>query len=125
MRHVIENKIFDILEQKESQKRKVMYQSISLDELILGLDEENFPDQLMFEDQNFEDALRSDISGVLRRALRKLSCRQREMCRLIKVEGLSMNQVSQKLNIPRGTLFDEVLRIREVFRNEGLKDYLR
>ena len=79
----------------------------------------------MFEDQNFEDALRSDISGVLRRALRKLSCRQREMCRLIKVEGLSMNQVSQKLNIPRGTLFDEVLRIREVFRNEGLKDYLR
>jgi RNA polymerase sigma-70 factor (ECF subfamily) len=125
MRHVFENKIFDLLEQRVSVKRKAMYQNISLDGLIAGLDEDEYPDELSFEDQNFEEVLRSDIGRILKQAMSKLSGRQREMCRLIKVEGMNMNQVSQKMNIPRGTLFDEVLRIREVFRNEGLTDYLR
>jgi len=107
-----------------SVKRKVMFQSVSLDELIDGLDEDSYPDELLFDDQSFEEVLRSDIGRVLKRVMARLSRRQREMCRLIEEEGLNMNQVSKKMNIPRGTLFDEVLRIREVFRNEGLTDYL-
>jgi len=125
MRHVFKNKISDLLEERVSVKRKAMYQSISLDELMSGMDEDMYPDALVVEDENFDEALRSDMSVVLRRATTKLSRRQREMCRLIKVEGLNMMQVSQKLNIPRGTLFDEVVRIREVFRDEGLTDYLQ
>ena len=103
MRHVFENKIFDLLEQRVSIKRKAVYQSVSLDELVDGLDENSYPDALAFEDQNFEEVLRSDVGRVLKRAMAKLSGRQRELCRLIKVEGLNMKQVSQKMNIPRGT----------------------
>lgn len=125
MKHVFENKILDLLEQRLSVKRRAGYQSVSLDELVDGLDENSYPDELAFEDQNFEEVLRSDVGRVLKRAMEKLSGRQRELCRLIKVEGLNMKQVSQKMKIPRGTLFEEVLRIRDVFRNEGLKDYLR
>ena len=125
MRQVFENKIFDLLEQRVSVKRKAVYQSVSLDELTEGLDGETYIDELAVEDQNFEEVLRSDVGRVLKRAMAKLSGRQRELCRLIKVEGLNMKQASQKMNIPRGTLFDEVLRIREVFRDEGLTDYLR
>ncbi len=125
MRHVFKNKILDLLEQRVSVKRRAVYQSISLDQLVDGLDEDSYPDDLVFEDQNFEEVLRSDVGRVLKRAMAKLSGRQREMCRLIKVEGLNMKQVSQKMNIPRGTLFEEVLRIRAIFRNEGLTDYLR
>jgi len=125
MRHVFENKILDLLEQRMSVKRRAVYQSISLDELVDGLDEGSYPDALTFEDQNFEAVLRSDVGRVLKRAMAKLSGRQREMCRLIKAEGLNMTQVSKKMNIPRGTLFEEVLRIRDVFRNEGLTDYLQ
>jgi len=124
MRRVFENKILDLLEERMSVKRKVMFQSISLDELIDGLDEDAYPNELLFDDQSFEEVLRSDIGRVLKRVMERLSRRQREMCRLIEEEGLNMNQVSKKMNIPRGTLFDEVLRIREVFRNEGLTDYL-
>lgn len=124
MRRVFENKILDLIEERMSIKRKVMFKSISLDELISGMDEDAYPDELLFNDQSFEEVLRSDIGRVLKRVMARLSRRQREMCRLIEKEGLNMNQVSKKMNIPRGTLFDEVLRIREVFRNEGLTDYL-
>ena len=125
MRRVFENKILDLLKLRVNVKRKAVYQSVSLDALVDGLEEDAYLDELAVEDQNFEEVLRSDVGRVLKRAMAKLSHRQREMCRLIKVEGLNMKQVSQKMNIPRGTLFDEVLRIREVFRNEGLTDYLR
>lgn len=125
MRRVFENKILDLLKLRVNEKRKALYQSVSLDELTEGLDEETYIDELAVEDQNFEEVLRSDIGRVLKRAMAKLSGRQRELCRLIKVEGLNMTQASEKMNIPRGTLFEEVLRIRDVFRNEGLTDYLR
>ena len=76
------------------------------------------------EDENIEAVLKSDKNKVLLIALEKLSCRQKELCRLLKDEGLSLNQAGEKLGLPRATVYDEVLRIREVFRKEGLKDYL-
>ena len=124
MSRVIENKLMDIIELKERQKRKIIYQSISLDELMSHINEEECSDHLIADDESFKAALTSDINLVLLKALEKLSHRQQELCRLLRDEGLNMKQVSEKLNIPRGTLFDEILRIREIFRNEGLMDYL-
>ena len=100
------------------------YQSIAIEELNKDFDGDDYSEGLAVDDENFDAALKSDMSDVLLKALEKLSRRQQELCHLIRKEGLSMREVSKKLNIPRGTLFDEILRIREVFRNEGLKDYL-
>jgi RNA polymerase sigma-70 factor (ECF subfamily) len=123
MAKVIVNKLQDIAESQGRQKRKALYKSVSIDEL-LGDDEDLSAGFLSVEDENFDKALKSDACDVLLKALEKLSRRQQELCRLIREEGLSLNQAGSKLNIPRATVYDEILRIREVFRREGLKDYL-
>jgi len=125
MSQVIENKLMDIVKLKERQKRKTIYQSISLDELLSHINEEECSDHEIPDDESFKETLTSDINLILIKALEKLSRRQQELCRLLQEEGLNITQVSEKLKIPRATLFDEILRIREVFRNEGLKDYLQ
>ena len=78
----------------------------------------------MVNDPEFEKPSYEDLCKILARAIDKLSHRQRKLCRLIKDKGLNIKQVSEQLKIPRGTLFDEILRIREVFKEEGLRDYL-
>ena len=40
-------------------------------------------------------------------------------------EGLSVKEVAEQLRIPRGTLYEEIKRIRKVFADHGLDDYLR
>jgi RNA polymerase sigma factor (sigma-70 family) len=39
--------------------------------------------------------------------------------------GMSMSEISKRLDVPRTTLYDELERIRRVFRDEGLEEFLR
>ena len=124
MRHVTENKLKHILEAKERNVRKALYSSLPIDMFLIN-DKDDLSGCFMVMDHEFEKALHKDLSKVLERAMEKLSHRQRKLCCLIKDKGLNMSEVSERLKIPRGTLFDEILRIREVFKEEGLKDYLQ
>jgi RNA polymerase sigma-70 factor (ECF subfamily) len=124
MRRVIENKIMDIIESKHRQKRKIIYQTISLNDPAFERDEEENVKQFIADEESFRESFKCDIQDVMRRAKEKLSRRQRELCRLFEIDGLNWKEVSERLNIPRATLYEEVLRIREIFREEGLKDYL-
>jgi len=124
MSRVIENNLMDIVKQNQRQKRKPFFQSLSLDQLMSHINEEECFDHAIADDESFKSIFKSDIDRILFSALEKLSRRQQELCRLIKDEGLNLNEVSKKLNIPRATLYDEVLRIRDVFKKQGLKDYL-
>lgn len=40
-------------------------------------------------------------------------------------EGLSVKEAAERLRIPRGTLYEEIKRIRRVFADLGLGDYLK
>lgn len=124
MSRVIENKLMDIIKERESQKRKGYYQSVSLEELTANFDGDDYSEDLAVEDENLASAIKSDVSEILLRAYKKLSRRQREICRLIQIEGLNLKQTSERLKIPRTTLYDDIFRIRDVFREEGLRDYL-
>lgn len=124
MNRVIEHKLMDIIKEKGRQKRKVSYQTISLDALTSDFDSNGGYEELLIEDENIAEFLRSDIEEAILNALQKLSFRQRELCRLVKDEGLSMRQVSKRMSIPRATLSDEILRIRQTFKQEGLNHYL-
>ena len=124
MSKVVENKIMDILESTTRHKRKLAYQSVALEDLIKNFDSDDYSDDLAVEDENLKAALKTDIKVVLLRAIEKLSHRQQKLCRLIQDDGLNLKQASERLNIPRTTLYEDVFRIREIFREEGLKDYL-
>ena len=123
MRRVTENKLRDIVKAKVRNVRKALYNSLPIDMFLID-DEDDLSGCFTVVDHDLENAAGDDLSKLLARAIEKLSHRQRELCRLIQEDGLNMKQVSERLNIPRGTLFDEILRIRDVFRQEGLRDYL-
>lgn len=114
----------DVIKERESQKRKGYYQSVSLEELTADFDSDDYSDDLAVEDENLASVIKSDVSEILLRANKKLSRRQKEICRLIQIEGLNLKQTSERLKIPRTTLYDDIFRIRDVFREEGLRDYL-
>ena len=59
----------------------------------------------------------------LARAMQKLTPRQRRLCALLGEEGLSIKEAAARLRIPRGTLYEEIKRIRKVFADHGLGDY--
>lgn len=125
MSKVIQNKIWDIIKEKRRQKRLMTYRTVSLDALLEYDDDDECGGHVASDGEGFKEAFKSDVGDVLKKTLSGLSRRQREICRLFRDEGLSIREAGEKLNIPKTTVFEEVLRIREVFREEGLTDYLQ
>jgi RNA polymerase sigma-70 factor (ECF subfamily) len=123
MSRVMENKLMDISQATDREKRKILYQSLSLDEVMQDGEGDGL-DFLIVEDEELKRFFKSDFEVVLARALKKLSRRQKELCRLVRDEGASLNQARKALNISKGAVYDEVLRIRAVFKEEGLEQYL-
>ena len=67
----------------------------------------------------------SDLSSALQKAFYKMSSRQKDLCRLLGEEGLTVSEASRRMSVPRSTLQEEIKRIREVFRKDGLENYLK
>jgi RNA polymerase sigma-70 factor (ECF subfamily) len=59
------------------------------------------------------------------RALARLTPVQRQLCQMLGEEGLTIKEAAERLRIPRGTLYEEIKRIRTVFADQGLGDYLK
>ena len=59
------------------------------------------------------------------RAMARLTPVQRRLCQMLGEEGLSVKEAAERLRIPRGTLYEEIKRIRKVFADHGLGDYLK
>jgi DNA-directed RNA polymerase specialized sigma24 family protein len=59
------------------------------------------------------------------RALARLTPVQRQLCQMLGEEGLTIKEAAERLRIPRGTLYEEIKRIRRVFADQGLGDYLK
>lgn len=75
-----------------------------------------------------QPSMDSDISLGLQvdfqRVLPLLTEPQQRLCRLIGLEGLSIKEAAEQLCIPRGTLYEEIRRIRQLFESQGLDAYL-
>ncbi len=61
----------------------------------------------------------------LTRVMTLLTPAQRRLCQMLGEEGLSIKEAAERLRIPRGTLYEEIKRIRKVFADQGLGDYLK
>lgn len=78
----------------------------------------------MVENHLVEEISVEDLPEAMARVMANLSFRQKQLCRLLS-DGINQVQAGEKMNIPRTTLQAEIKRIREVFRAEGLEEYLR
>jgi len=127
MARVVHNKLMDLVRERESDKRKAGYDSISLDE-PLGEQEDSSRVLDLIDQAHGEGADRivaDDARLDLEKAFARLTPRQRQLCQLLGEEGLNVQEASRRLGLPRATLYDELKRIRKVFAELGLEDYLK
>ena len=125
LNRAIRNKLADIMRLRGTNKRKIFYMSESLD--ALGEDEEltSMKEKiLMVEEQTVSKITAVELPDAMARATANLTFRQKQLCHFL-MEGISIAKAGEKMGIPRTTLNEEVKRIREVFRKEGLEEYLR
>lgn len=104
-----------------AKKRKAFFEAKSLDEFF-DEDNESSSENRKYEPSSFDDPkTRIDVSVVIQ----KLEPHQKEICRLIQSEGMSFHQIGKHLRKHHSYVYREVERIKEVFEQEGLKDYLK
>jgi RNA polymerase sigma-70 factor (ECF subfamily) len=127
MRRVIEAKLLDIERGERAAKRGGRTQPLSLD-AAPGSDEDGptLAELLPDDDPNWSPAQATErlaLRSHLERVLPLLSRRQRQLVDALD-SGSSMSEIGRLLQIPRATLYDELDRIRKVFRDESLEEFL-
>lgn len=124
MAEVVSNVLGQLAEKARTDKRKTIYESVSLDEPLK--DEDDSP-ALKDKIPASNDALpqiNSDLKIELSKAFQKLTPQQQKLCKLLGEDGLSISDASRRMGKHRMILYREIARIRELFEKEGLKDYL-
>jgi len=67
----------------------------------------------------------SDLRGLsidVRSAVEKLPPELRELCKRLQIE--SVTDISRDTGIPRGTIYESIKKLRALFEDAGLRDYL-
>ena len=124
MATIIRNKIGNIIEKTTAEKRKAIYESVSLDKPLN--DDEDAPTlkDKIADTKNGLSQTKAELKIELSKAYQKLTPQQKKLCKLLGEEGLSVTEASKEMKKHRRHLYREIARIREVFEKEGLKDYL-
>lgn len=130
MAQVIRNKLTDLIREQAAEKRAGEQEALSLDAALDGTGDGLTLADLLADD---ESAQQDEAGGVDRhharidiaRALARLTPIQRQLCQMLGEEGLTIKEAAERLRIPRGTLYEEIKRIRRVFADQGLGDYLK
>lgn len=128
MARVLRNKLTDLIREQGATKRGGDLDTVSLDAAFE--DDDNAPTLADLIDGATSGAGGETTAGDGRdaridiaRAIKNLTPRQRRLCALLGEEGLSIKEAAARLRIPRGTLYEEIKRIRKVFADHGLGDY--
>lgn len=130
MAQVLRNKLTDLMREQGAEKRSGDLALVSLDATLDGsedgmtLAESLDASRSAMSDEDGETH-RQHVRMDLLRALAQLTPAQQRLCLMLGEEGLSIKEAAEQLRIPRGTLYEEIKRIRRIFADHGLDDYLR
>ena len=122
LRRVVKAKLIDLERRVLAQKRGQGRSPASLDQSLA--EDEPEGDTLgdtIADPANTEWEALHQVS--LEAARSRLSPRQQEIIAGL-TEEHTVSQISKRLGVPRGTLYDELKRIQGIFRDEGLIPYL-
>ena len=130
MSQVLRNKLTDWVREQAADKRGGEQDVLSLDAVVDGSDDGLTLGELIADPAT---AGSGDAVGSARhhtvidvaRALERLTPIQRRLCTMLGEEGLSVKEAAVRLQIPRSTLYDEIKRIRQIFSDQGLGNYLK
>ena len=129
MATVLRNMLMDLIREQGAEKRSGDLGLLSLDATLDGAEEGPTLAETLTESDSAGSAEQggslADMRRDLLRALPLLTAPQQRLCVLLGHEGLSIKEAAERLRIPRGTLYAEVKRIREMFAKQGLGVYLK
>lgn len=109
MAQVIRNKLTDLIREKAADKRAGEREALSLDAAFDGSEDGlTLADLLAEEESAQQDEAgavdRHDARIDIDRALARLTPVQRQLCRMLGEEGLTVKEAAERLRIHRGTL---------------------
>lgn len=116
VRRLVDRRAARLIDHRLAEKRAGEVTASSLD-VMMALNEEEVP-AVPGDDPVVDVCRRLDTEAVLD----CLSEAERDICRRLRTH--SITEVSTVTGIPRGTLYDILRRIRKVFAEAGMEDYL-
>jgi RNA polymerase sigma factor (sigma-70 family) len=119
MAKVVKNRLQVILREQQSDKRKAIHMAESLDKAIA--EDETLHGEVLVDAESLTDhhLIHLDVEAVIE----SLTPLQRDICQLLEQEYPVMI-VAEILRKPRTKVRDEIKRIKEIFLQKGLKNYL-
>ena len=124
LRRVVKNKLLDIVRGMQAGKREARRQTVSLQDQ-LGPDESlTYEEVIGSEEDTAREAQEAVLRGHIDSTSERLTSRQRAVVDGLS-EGLTLAELSRTLRAPKSTLYGELERIRGVYRDAGLEEYLR
>ena len=129
MATVLRNGLIDLVRERGTDKRAGDLETVSLDASIDGSEDGMTLSELLDLSEPGTAAgdgeSLNDLRLDLLRACALLTPAQQRLCLLLGEEGLSVKAAAELLEIPRGTLYEEINRIRKLYAEHGLQIYLK
>jgi len=119
MAQVLRNRLQDILDEQFAEKRTADRLASSLEQ-PLSDSEETLEDMIPATGAGeAEFSLRFDLE----RTMTKLSSSQRRLC-IFLWQGYSVTEIAAILHKARPTIYDEIKRVKKIFADAGLNEYI-
>ena len=130
MAQVLRNKLTDWVRERGAEKRSGDLHTASLDATLDGSEDgmtlgESLDASESAQSGEMGETYRNHVRMDLHRILARMTPAQQRLCVMLGEEGLSIKEAAEQLRIPRGTLYEEIKRIRKVFAEHGLDEYLK
>ena len=129
MATVLRNWLADLVRKRGTDKRSGDLDTPSLDASIDGSEDGMTLAELLDASQSRDSAgdgeTHHHMHLDLLRTCAHLTPAQQRLCLMLGEEGLSVKAAAEQLGIPRGTLYEEINRIRKLLADHGLEIYLR
>lgn len=123
MARIVKNKLRDIVKEYKRNKRKVLQNSISLNQPLSEDKDDSSLLDILADESDFR--VQSELKIALSETYSQLTPKQRELCAYLTEGYSSMKELGEKLGVDRVTVYREIKRIRRIFNDKGLKDFLR
>ena len=117
MADVVRHRLRNILQEQLAEKRTADRNTMSLDQSLSN--EQTTFEELMPDPQNYDFSLRLDLE----RTIAKLSALQQRVC-LFLWQGYNVTEIARELGKSGASIYDEIIRVKRVFSDQGLDEYL-
>ena len=128
--HILNNCICQIIERKKTQKAGFGKWTLSLDErirtrgkgTIRRIDAISNKAQMLCPDTQSSELQQSELKIDVERVISRLSPELQELCSHLSTKNVT--QISQESGVPRHVLYKSIRKLRRIFEEAGLKNYL-